>query len=208
MSKLNQIAVAMGLSLGLVAVSQAAFIYTSEAAFLAAAGGGLSLESFENPSQVTGTSVKVADATVTCSTSQYCPGFFGVRQIGNATDGRQTVYFATPSAMVFTFNTAITAFGINVMDLGTTGGTTNLTIDYQNGSQQIFTNFTGGGVLFAGVIDSNAFTQVTFSATRPNDGIDFDRMQYKTGGTVPEPSSAALALLALAGLGALRRRSA
>jgi len=203
--RMTKVAAAAAAVLATVAGAQAAVVYTSEAAFVAASGGGLSFESFENPISVTGTSVTVADATFTCTSSVWCPGFFGTRALGNATDGQQTVYFATPSSVTFTFNDAITHFGVDVIDLGTVGAT-DLTVDYVNGSSVVYTNYSGGGVLFVGVIDSTPFVSVTFSATAPDDGIDFDRMQYK-GGVIPEPASLALVGLGLVGLASLRRRT-
>jgi hypothetical protein len=191
-------------ALSLTATAHAATTYTSEAAFLAASGGGLSFESFENPSEVTGTSVTFAAGTFTCSPSQYCPGFFGVR--GGATDGVQSVYFATPSSATFTFSTAITHFGIDVIGAGTAGAT-DITINYVNGSSVLYTNYSAGGVLFAGVIDTIPFLSVTFSGTAPDDGIDFDRLQFKAA--VPEPATWALMIAGFGMVGfAMRRRTA
>jgi hypothetical protein len=187
----------------------AATTYTSEAAYLAAAGGGLSFESFEAPSAVTGTSVTLADVTFSCvdSGAGYCPGFFGVRGLF-PTDGVQTVYGASPDGLRFTFNSPITHFGIDVIDLGTVGAT-DFTIDWGNGSAVLYTGYTGGfgNVLFAGVIDLAGFTTVTFTASAPNDGIDFDRLQYK-GGVIPEPATWAMLIagFGLIGYAARRRR--
>ena len=190
--------------------AQAATTYTNEAAFLAAAGGGLAFQSFETPTTVGGISVVFPDVTFSCSASQYCPGFFGVRQI-NATDGRQTVYFATPSSATFTFASAITQFGIDVIDLGTAGNT-SLTVNYVNGSSTPYVNFSGGGVAFVGIIDTIPFLSVTFSATANNDGIDFDRLQYRTAAVTPGVPEPATWVLMLGGFGlvgaAYRRRDA
>lgn len=186
--------------------ANAATTYTSEAAFVAAAGGGLAFESFETPAAVNPTTVVLNDVTVSCSGSTYCPGFFGVRQL-NATDGRQTVFFATPDSATFTFSSAITAFGIDVIDLGTVGGT-NFTINYVNGSSVLFSNYSGGGVLFAGVIDTIPFLSVTFSGSSPNDGIDFDRLQYKFDNAVPEPTTWLMMIAGFGLVGASQRRRA
>ncbi len=206
MTMRHHIAIVAAFAIGTAAT--AATTYTSESAFHAAAGGGLSFESFESPSSVTGTSVTLADVTFSCINggSTYCPGFFGVRSL-NATDGVQTVYGASPDSLVFTFNSPITHFGIDVIDFGTVGAS-DLTIDWGNGSEVLYSSYSGGGVLFAGVIDSMGFTTVTFTASAPADGIDFDRLFYK--GTVPEPATWALLIagFGLVGIAARRQKVA
>jgi hypothetical protein len=136
----------------------------------------------------------------------YCPSFFGVRT-GFASDGVQTVYFATPSSATFTFNSPITVFGVDMMGPGTVGAT-DITINWVNGSSQIYTGITGlsNTVWFSGVIDSTPFISVTFSGTAPDDGIDFDRLQFRSAGVVPEPETYAMLLAGLGLLGFIGRR--
>jgi hypothetical protein len=198
------IASVLGGMIMLTGAAGAANIYTSEAAFLAAAGGGLSFESFESPLSVTSTVVNFSGGSFGCSASGYCPGFFGVRT-GFASDGVQTVYFATPSSATFTFNSPITAFGVDMIGPGTAGAT-DITINWVNGSSQIYTGITGSGydVWFSGVIDSTPFISVTFSGTAADDGIDFDRLRFT--GAVPEPETYAMLLAGLGLLGFIGRR--
>ncbi len=198
-----KIAIAAVALLAAASSVQASTFYTSEAAFLAGSNATLTQENFEAPTSVTGTSAAFAGVTATCAGTVYCPGFFGVRNLGLGTSGPQTVFFATPDSITFTFSSAINAFGIDVIGLGTVGAT-NLTMSYSGGSSVLYTAVTGSSstARFAGLVDTtNAFTSVTFSATQRDDGIDFDRLQYGATTSVPEPGAWALLILGFGALG-------
>ena len=182
--------------------------YTSQGAFVTAASPS-QFESFEGSPDTGSTSTNMifGPMSVSCTGSVYCPGFFGQRTIGTATHGTVSVFFATPDTMTFTFSSALTSFGIDVIDLGTAGAT-SLTMTTTNGSSTLYTGHVGGfaNLLFAGVIDSNPFTSITFSATARDDGIDFDSARFGYAATVPEPETYAMMLAGLGLLGFAARR--
>ena len=171
--------------------------YTDETSFTTAASGAginLGLESFETSTQpfFPGGSVSVASGQGISS------GWSSL-----ATDGDSAIHWFTNTTI--TFDTAINAFGVDIIDLGTSNPTT-LTLTTTTGSQVLFSNFTGntGNVLFGGVIDTDmAFVSATFTNTVPGDGILLDRMQ--TG--IPEPSIVALMGLGLLGIGVVGYRA-
>jgi hypothetical protein len=186
-------------------LSQAGTVYTSEAAFLLAAGA-VTTESFESAPGGTPSNLSFGGLSVSCAGATYCPSFFGTRT-GFATDGSLSVFFATPSTITFTF-AATNAFAIDVIGLGTQGAT-DMSMLVSNGDNELVADdYTGGSFasFFVGYTSTTAFTSVTFSATARDDGIDFDRLQLGTGNTVPEPSALALAVLALGIGGAVRAR--
>lgn len=198
---------------GTVALTSAAFaahagtVYTSEPAFLLAAGA-VTTESFESAPGGTPTNLTFGGLSVSCDVAIYCPSFFGTRT-GFATDGASTVFIASPSTITFTF-AATNAFGVDIIGLGTTGATDMFMLLSDGTNLQIQDDFVGTSFtsFFVGYTSATAFTSVTFSASAPNDGIDFDRFKLGglTGGTVPEPSALALAVLALGIGGAVRPR--
>lgn len=179
--------------------------YTDETAFSAALGAvPITVESFESTPSGSATLLLFPTVNVSCSGGSWCPGFFGITDL-MPTDGNQGVFYATPDAITFTFATPVTAFGIDVGDLGTAGAT-NFYANLSNGhTASFFTSHTGADFdqLFTGVIDSKPFTSVTFYSTAPNDGIYFDRMQIAA---VPEPETYALLLAGLGLLGIASRR--
>jgi PEP-CTERM motif len=186
--------------------------YVSDPAFTGAAGGGLTFEGFESaPTASTPTSVTFGPVTASCTASAFCPGFFGTRT-GFASEGVTTIFFATPSSMVFTFNSTITHFGVDVIGAGTAGATDIvLSYDGPNGSTTVLYPALVGGsfdVNFAGLIDLAGFTTVTFSGTNNGDGIDFDRLRFKSAAApaVPEPATWAMLVAGFGVAGALMRR--
>ncbi len=179
--------------------------YTDESAFTTALGATpIIVESFESTPSGSVTSLIFPTVSVSCSGGSWCPGFFGVSDL-MPTDGSQGVFYATPDAITFTFVTPVTAFGIDVGDLGTAGATSFYASLSNGHTASFFTNHTGAGFdqLFAGVIDSKPFTSITFFGTAPNDGIYFDRMQIAA---VPEPETYAMLLAGLGLLGMASRR--
>ena len=104
------------------AASAAPTAYTSDAAWTAAAPGALTLQSFEGAPTGTATSLNFGNVNFHCTGLTFCTTSFG-RTLLFATDGDYSVFFATPDTATFTFNSAITAFGIDVIDLGTNGAT-------------------------------------------------------------------------------------
>jgi len=184
--------------------------YNNKAAFTAATSGlSLSFESFESapgPGS-TATSLNFGGVNFKCVGTTWCPGFFGQSTL-YATDGIESVFFATPDTGVFTFSSPINAFGIDVIGMGDVG-TTTFSIDDGTGPMALETNYNApsGTVTFAGITDSSGFTTVSFTGTQPNDGVFFDSLHFGAGtvGGVPEPAAWAMMLMGLGCLGAVMR---
>jgi len=191
----------------------AATVFTDEAAFLAATSG-LNENGFETARLTDQTTIDFDDGTFSCVGTEFCPGFFGISQ-SNVRTGNQSVFFATPDAGVFDFDTPISAFGIFIGGLGNID-TTTLTVTNNRGeTRDIYVDLSRTGssfddnVLFAGILDSVGFTRIAFSGTAPFDGIFFDDLRFGTSelSAVPLPGALPLFLMGMIGLArSLRRR--
>jgi hypothetical protein len=188
----------------LAAPAAAAPTYYFDAASFAADAPALGFESFEAPSFVQPTFQIFSDVVVVSSGLLFTDNMF-------PTDGKLLLSIVTPSTITFNFNQPITAFGIDVVGLGTVGFT-DLVLTTANGSGQIYADFISNAfdnVLFAGVIDPTGFTAVTLSGTSASDVIEFDRLFYSIPdpvGGVPEPANWALMIAGFGLVGAAQRR--
>jgi hypothetical protein len=191
--------------------SAAPIVLTNEAdlnAAVSAAGLTLGLVSFEG--QTSGPKPSPFDVGPFTVTSPL-PANAITDGVGMATHGTKALV-STPGLqpLTFTFDTAIRAFSIDVIDrFNTAGGTFFGSIG--NGAQQTF--FTGGAaglgaVHFLGILDLGAaFTTLQFDGDGGLSSFTLDRVQYAQGdgNPTPVPEPASLTLLA-AGLVAGARR--
>lgn len=120
------------------------------------------------------------------------------------------------------FNTAISAFGFYATDVGDFEGGLSLVLSPASGPDVTMAvpNTVGaasGSLLFFGFFDAAAsYTKITFLTSGSSTTADFfgfddfivaDRGQISAPGTIPEPTSLALAGLALAAAGFAARRN-
>jgi hypothetical protein len=191
--------------------SAAVVTYSTDAAFLGAAGGGLTFESFETASLLTSTSVGFSGGSFGCSGSTWCPGFFGIWN-GYADTGVQSVYFASPDQATFNFASAITSFGIAIGGSGDVAAITLNALLSSGDSAVALNNYSGSFDVFGlnrqyfGLVSDTPFTSITFSPSNNGDGIFFDSMSYGKAAAIPEPTTITILGLGLAGLAAFRRR--
>ncbi len=112
----------------------------------------------------------------------------------------------TDDFIKFTFETPITAFGIDLVDaLDTGGGSIYVTVD--GGSPEHFVGPTGDlpdlNLIFIGVIDLDGFTMVKIDSDDRNDLLFYDNLRHSK---IAEPATIAMFGLGLTGLGFIRRR--
>lgn len=183
--------------------------YNSRANFQAAAGT-LTAQSFENilvslpQATLTFPGFTVSETNgVNAITSTAVNSVFGTIPV---TDGNVAIWFDDngDSIGTFEFGSPIRAFGVdvtvNVSGLMTIGG-------------DLSTSFAlvANTPAFFGVIDTDSFDTITFSAAAGPE-VGFDYVQYGTGGggqqpEIPEPSSFVLMSLGAAAVWALRART-
>lgn len=195
---------AVGVTLAVAAPSHASVIfYTNSAAFTAAAGPGLTTENFDStPSSLVPVTTVATGLKVTSPdpNAQVSPAAFASGQSEKST--------LQNGAVTFTFPTPVTAFGIDVFDLGTVGATTLTMTLSDSSSQALFSGFTSftGNQQFAGFISTTPITSVTFSNSQSGDFVEFDNARF--GGAVPEPATLGVFGVLAAGAFGLRRRKA
>jgi hypothetical protein len=189
----------------------APIVFTNEADFnaaVAAAGLTLGLESFESrPSGPNPAPLDMGPFPVTPA----LPVTAITTGVGFVTHGTKAFVGGVGlQPLTFTFDNAIRAFSMDVVDgHNDAGGTFFGRVG--SGAQQTF--FTGGGpgrfaVAFLGILDLDAaFTTLQFSGNGGLASFTLDRVQFDTGGgnPTPVPEPASLTLLA-AGLFAGARR--
>lgn len=123
----------------------------------------------------------------------------------NGTNGMRVLTSNTVD-LVFTFDSAITAFGADFMSLNDVINRTDVGVDGQTLSIPIASS--SGLPSFFGFTSDTAFTTVTFHGL-VNDAYGVDNVTYTTTDESPVSTTGTLALLGLglAGLGISRRKS-
>jgi hypothetical protein len=200
---MKRILASMVFILAPVTVSASPILYTSESAFLTAAGAP-AMESFEGLALANNLSAVVApDFTMAGS-----PASLDVRNTSlagsHATDGVQFVR-SDNGTVVLTFDFLINWFGIMLTDLF---DSTSATLSISTNSGAIFPNALmgprpDGAEDFLGLFHDIAFTTVTL-VDSGIDGVGFDEVRYLASPTeVPEPATLFLLAVGLAGFVAL-----
>ncbi len=118
-----------------------------------------------------------------------------------ATDGDQLIWLSQreSGAVRFTFSVSVLAFGVDVIDLGTSGANSLTALDSNGSSATLVSGHTGStaNVLFRGYSSSSTFSWIELSGGVAGDVVMFDRVQYAP---VPEPTTLALVGLGFAGM--------
>lgn len=185
--------------------------YDTEVDFLSNAGT-VAFESFETSALSSNqSSLSVSGFTMSMSAGDSLSVVNQNNVGGQAHRGRQFVEFnVAANTVTYTFDTAITSFGINITDFGDREYVGDLTFTNDLGAQFVAaTQGADGNDQFFGFVSDTAFTQVTFNQPNPDDYYSVDGVYF--GGNAPTSVSApapfALLGLGLIGLAAVRRRS-
>lgn len=219
---------AAGLFTPLVATQTAAapVFFADEAAFQTAAGP-LTTDDFEGYSDASDLDDAPVDwGALSCLEGvpvSFCTAYSGLgdaAQFGvTMRSGSNGMTFATPDTLELTFTDELTAFGIWIGGFGNQGPLDNLTENagtlsatvagtttaILSGHSNLEPAFGGGNSVFFGVIDAAGFDVISFFGTNQADSVFFDDMSYASAAPVPLPASAALLVIGLGGLCAMRR---
>jgi hypothetical protein len=198
------VAAAAAVLLPAASASAAQTLYTTRAAFDAAAGNGLALESFET--QRNGQTVSYPPVSVSETGDSFN---LIVHTSNNATFtkattlGSHSIWFIDGtggSRATFTFATPITAFGL---DTAFSQARTATFSGGVSGSLALAANTAS----FFGVISDTPFTSVVVEVSGSGVNVGFDALAYGTAATagVPEPGTWALMIAGFGLLGAAMR---
>jgi len=188
--------------------AQAAIVQTwnSETQFLAD-NTGLAMESFE--SYADGAPLPLSTAGFVVSTDNQSYGSFNAINTLLASDGAKSVRYGADNgnSILFTFNSPVTVFGMNIMDFGTAGGSPVLTFYDDKGDSQVVVTGENPGTIFYGAELSSAITKVQFTMTGSDgDGIYFDSVYSGSKAVVPIPAAFWLLGSGIVGLFGMRKK--
>ena len=180
-------------------------LQAARAGWAAAHGGPLSSEGFEGLAAAPGSPFDFGAFTMTYSGSGLT--LFGANSLVR-TEGVQGLGFSGRGTVTFTFDSAITAFGIDWSSFDQTTTVVEYSDDAGGALSDVFLPVTSAGAGFLGVRNSAGFTSVTFQVTQ-TETLEFDNIQWGTSAVIPEPMSLLLvgAGLAMVGFSRARRSS-
>lgn len=203
--------------LGATAAQAADNSFDDAASFLSAAGSTV-VESFETlPARSRGLAsittprftISTTDTPIGVQVAPDTPDTgFGAHAVGDGSHYLSVYLAGQPQGPVtFQLEAPATAFGLYLVDVGETSGQiifrTNAGAFSGTGLTVEATPQPNGGVRFLGFTQTQAFTRVTLTVTGIDEAYGVDQVYVSA---VPEPASALLLGLGLAGLLAARRK--
>jgi hypothetical protein len=178
-----------------------ATLQAERAAWATAHGGGLSTEGFEGLAAAPASPFDFGAFTLTSSVGLT---LFGANAL-TRTEGVKGLGFSGNGTVTFTFDSAITAFGIDWSSFDQGSTVVAYSDDAGGAVADIFVPVTPAGGGFFGVRNTDGFTSVSFQVTQA-EILEFDYIQWGTAAAVPEPMSLLLVVAGLAAVGVSRSR--
>ena len=215
MSKLNILVAALAASVTTLGAASAATLTSLDrATFQAAIGGGVSYQDFDG---LAVDSLLTDDGNVTYSTTGGTPLVTDDYLTSTSPQGLGATnvgFFLTTDSLTLTFDSAITAFAIDINTFATADGSYSGLLNTGDTVDSIFETFPGFGTgQFIGFISDTAFTSLTISSPG-GFAYTVDTLIYGEArdviepGAIPEPGTWALMIggFGLAGASLRRRR--
>ena len=179
-------------------------LQTARAGWAAAHGGPLATEGFEGLAAVPPSPFDFGAFTMTYTAADMT--LYGANALVR-TEGVQGLGFSGRGTVTFTFDSPITAFGIDWSSFDQTTTVVEYSDDAGGALADVFLPVTSAGAGFLGVINNAGFTTVTFQVTQ-TEILEFDNIQWGTSAVIPEPMSLLLVGAGLAMVGVSRARKA